>query len=83
MQDGQEYDIKALCQEIRNEQLLETEIASLIEQWEKDHSYVQQNFFVCGACGVHQMERPRVVYRPLMLSSPEAEPLCYNEQEIK
>ena len=32
MQDGQEYDIKALCQEIRNEQLLEMEIASLIEQ---------------------------------------------------
>ena len=40
MQDGQEYDIKALYQEIRNEQLLETEIDSLIEQWEKDHSYV-------------------------------------------
>ena len=29
------------------------------------------------------MENPRVVYRPLMLSSPEAEPLHYNEQEIK
>ena len=83
MQDGQENDIKALCQEIRNEQLLETEIASLIEKWEKDHSYVQQSFFACGACGVHQMESPRVVYRPLMLSNPEAEPLCYNEQEIK
>ena len=85
MQDGQEYDIEALCQEIRNEQLLEMEIASLIEQWEKDHSYVQQNFFACGACGVRQMDNPRVVYRPLMLSSPEAEPLCYrsNEQEIK
>ena len=59
------------------------EIASLIEQWEKDHSYVQQNFFACGACGFHQMESPRAVYRPLMLSSPEAEPLHYNEQEIK
>ena len=85
MQDGQEYDIEALCQEIRNEQLLEMEIASLIEHWGKDHSYVQQNFFACGACGVHQMENPRVMYRPLMLSSPEPEPLCYrsNEQEIK
>ena len=83
MQDGQEYDIEALCQELRNEQLLETEIASLIEQWEKDHSYVQHNFFASGACGVCQMESPRVVYRPLMLSSPEAEPLHYNEQEIK
>ena len=29
------------------------------------------------------MDSPRVVYRPLMLSSPEAEPLHYNEQEIK
>ena len=83
MQDGQEYDVEAFCQEIRNEQLLEMEIASLIEQWEKDHSYVQHNFFACGACGVHQMENPRVVYRPLMLSSPEAEQLRYNEQEIK
>ena len=83
MQDGQEYDIEALCQEIRNEQLLEMEIASLIEQWEKDHCYVQQNFFACGACGVHQMENLRVVYRPLMLSSPEAEPLRYSEQDIK
>ena len=35
MQDGQEYDMEALCQEIRNEQLLEMEIASLIEQWER------------------------------------------------
>ena len=83
MQDGQEYDIEALCQEIRNEQLLETEIASLIEQWEKDHSYVQQNFFACGDFGVCQIESPRVVYRPLMLSSPEAEPLCYKEQEMR
>ena len=83
MQDRQEYDIEALCQEIRNEQLIEMEIASLIEQWEKDHSYVQQKFFACGACGVCQMESPGVVYRPLMLSSPEAEPLHYNEQEIK
>ena len=29
------------------------------------------------------MESPRVVYRPLMLSSPKAEPLHYNEQEIE
>ena len=28
------------------------------------------------------MESPSVVYGPLMLSSPEAEPLHYNEQEI-
>ena len=40
-------------------------------------------FFACGACGVCQMESPRVVYRPLMRSSQEAEPFHYNEQEIK
>jgi hypothetical protein len=82
--DGQEVDVEALLQEIKEEELLDDELQELASLFLMCHSFTQSDSPACACCGLRQSEKPAdpvIHYERVPLSDPKMSPIQYTETE--
>ena len=70
--NGDSIDVEAICEEIKNEKLTDSELYNLIDTFSSTHSFTDGNLFACGLCGIREMEiKNRVEYMLMDLNEME------------